>query len=259
MQIPEADKKMKESSEKPPKMTCQICGRNNAASLKKAFFVRPSISYLIRKERGTWDEGGWICTEDLQKYRHLYVENIVTIEKGELTEIERAVIDSLHKNELLSKNPDIEFEGHRTLGQRLADRIASFGGSWVFISLFAVALVIWIVINTYILAARPFDPYPYILLNLILSCIAAIQAPVIMMSQNRQESRDRMRAIHDYQVNLKAELEIRHLDQKIDHLLTHQWERLVEIQQIQMELVAEVRERGGKWHEAASYIEADRK
>jgi uncharacterized membrane protein len=125
----------------------------------------------------------------------------------------------------------------------LADRVADFGGSWTFISFFAVVLFLWMFTNSSMLVARPFDPYPYIFLNLILSCLAAIQAPVIMMSQNRQEARDRLRAMHDYQVNLKAELEIRHLHQKIDHMLSHQWERLAEIQEIQVELINELRRR----------------
>ena len=111
-----------------------------------------------------------------------------------------------------------------TPGQRLADRIAAVGGSWNFITGFVIVLFAWIAINSIALLSRPFDPYPYILLNLVLSCLAAIQAPVIMMSQNRQETRDRLHAMRDYQVNLKAELEIRHLHQKIDHLLSHQWE-----------------------------------
>jgi uncharacterized membrane protein len=113
----------------------------------------------------------------------------------------------------------------------------------MFICLFGLVLFAWMLVNSFVLATRPFDPYPYILLNLILSSLAAIQAPVIMMSQRRQEDRDRTRATHDYQVNLKAELEIRHLHQKIDHLISHQWERLVEIQEIQMELINEVRSR----------------
>ena len=101
-------------------------------------------------------------------------------------------------------------------------------------------IIVWMFINTYVLIVHPFDPYPYILLNLVLSCLAALQAPVIMMSQNRQESRDRERALHDYQVNLKAELEIRHLHQKLDHLMSHQWQRLVEIQEVQMNLMNEL-------------------
>ena len=108
---------------------------------------------------------------------------------------------------------------------------------------FALVMLCWMLLNSYVLAARPFDPYPYILLNLVLSCLAAIQAPVIMMSQNRQEARDRKRSLHDYQVNLKAELEIRHLHQKIDHLLSRQWERLVEIQEVQIELLDQIARR----------------
>jgi len=99
------------------------------------------------------------------------------------------------------------------------------------------------VTNSLVLYWRPVDPYPFILLNLVLSCLAAVQAPVIMMSQNRQEAKDRLRSEHDYQVNLKAELEIRHLHEKLDHLLSHQWERLVEIQQVQLQLLAELQRR----------------
>lgn len=240
---------MNKHSEKRSRTTCQICGKAEKKELRKAMIVRPSISDLIRRERGSWDEKGWICTDDLQKFRRLYVEEIVSMEKGELTEIEREVIDSLHENEILSRNPDLEFEERLTLGQRMADRIAGFGGSWTFIIFFGSVLFAWVAVNTWLLSTRPFDPYPYILLNLILSCLAAIQAPVIMMSQNRQEARDRLRAIHDYQVNLKAELEIRHLHQKVDHLLSHQWERLVEIQEIQMELLSDIEGMRGKREE----------
>ena len=105
---------------------------------------------------------------------------------------------------------------------------------------FAIFLVIWIVLNTTLLVARPADPYPFILLNLVLSCLAAIQAPVIMMSQNRQEAKDRLRSQNDYQINLKAELEIRHLHDKLDHLLSHQWQRLAEMQEIQLDLLSEM-------------------
>jgi uncharacterized membrane protein len=132
-----------------------------------------------------------------------------------------------------------EKEG-RTVGERLADRLASFGGSWTFIGLFGVLIAIWIVMNSLVLLWKPADPYPYILLNLILSCLASLQAPVIMMSQNRHEARDRVRAESDYQINLKAELEIRHLHEKVDHLLLQQWQRLGEIQEIQLEVLAEL-------------------
>jgi uncharacterized membrane protein len=158
------------------------------------------------------------------------------------------VIESLARHETLAENVDAQFQKKRSLGERLADRIADFGGSWTFISLFGGFILIWIAINSVLLIARPFDPYPFILLNLMLSCLAAAQAPIIMMSQNRQEARDRLRSENDYRVNLKAELEIRHLHEKLDHLLQHQWERLIEIQQIQIELMNELtaERRGGR-------------
>ena len=147
-------------------------------------------------------------------------------------------------HDVLATNIDAEFEREWSFGERMADRIASFGGSWTFLIWFGVFIALWIVMNSIVFLWRPADPYPFILLNLVLSCLAAIQAPIIMMSQNRQEAKDRLRSQHDYQVNLKAELEIRHLHQKLDHLLSHQWERLVEIQELQMELINE--KRGGR-------------
>ena len=127
-----------------------------------------------------------------------------------------------------------------TFGQRIADHIASFGGSWTFIISFFSFILVWMGINTWRLMGKPFDPFPFILLNLILSCIAAIQAPIIMMSQNRQEHKDRIRSEHDFKVNLKAELEIQLLNEKVDHLLVHQNKRLMEIQQIQADYLEDI-------------------
>jgi len=127
-----------------------------------------------------------------------------------------------------------------TTGQRIADKVASFGGSWRFIILFGLFLFIWISINIFWLVNKGFDPYPFILLNLILSCLAAIQAPVIMMSQNRQEEKDRERAKKDYMINLKSELEIRILHEKIDHLIMHQQQELLEIQKVQIEMMNDI-------------------
>ncbi len=205
--------------------------------------VRPAVSHVILKEHGSWDEEGWICVEDLQNYQHRYVETMLETEKGELSQLEQEVIEGLREHEILSRNPEIDFEKHLTSGQRMADRIAEFGGSWRFIIFFALFIALWVGANAYVAVAKPFDPYPFILLNLLLSTLAALQAPLILMSQKRQEARDRIRAIHDYQVNLKAELEIRQLHQKVDHLLSRQWERLVEIQEIQMELIDELKRR----------------
>jgi CRP/FNR family cyclic AMP-dependent transcriptional regulator len=135
------------------------------------------------------------------------------------------------------RHPNEIIEEQATFGERVADVVADFGGSWTFISLFAAILIVYTAINI-ALRQRAWDPYPFILLNLFLSMLAAVQAPIIMMSQNRQETRDRLRGQHDYQINLKAELEIRHLNEKLDHMLSHQWERLVQIQQVQMQMLA---------------------
>jgi uncharacterized membrane protein len=223
------------------KTSCQVCGRTT--SLRRAIVVRPAVASLIQRETGHWDETGWICLADLQRFQHQYVESLLADEKGEITQLDQQVLESLRDQEIVSQNPETGFDASLTLGQRAADRIADFGGSWVFIAIFGLVMLCWMLLNSYVLAARPFDPYPYILLNLVLSCLAAIQAPVIMMSQNRQEDRDRLRALNDYQVNLKAELEIRHLHQKIDHLLSRQWERLVEIQEVQIELINQITRR----------------
>jgi len=206
--------------------------------------VRPAVAELIHGDDPSWTDASWICIDDLARYRHRYVESLLSSEKGEIDELQKEVLRSLREQDVLSRNPDAEFRAELSHGERVADRIAAFGGSWTFIGLFVATLVLWMALNTMLLVARAFDPYPYILLNLILSCIAALQAPVIMMSQRRQESRDRIRAVRDYQVNLKAELEIQQLHQKLDHLLSRQWERLVEIQEIQMELIQEIRGRG---------------
>ena len=223
------------------KHVCQICGAGATFELRAGVIVRPAVSELIRKDLGRWNEKGWICESDLHKYRKRYVEELIENEKGELTSLEREVLESINEQDILATNPVQDAEKGLNLGQKLADRMAAFGGSWVFISIFGVVLLVWMLLNSYLLAVHPFDPYPYILLNLVLSCLAAIQAPIIMMSQNRQEERDRLRAMHDYQVNLKAELEIRHLHQKVDHLMSHQWEMLVEIQEVQKEFLDALR------------------
>ncbi len=232
-----------------PSVTCSLCGKTwKHGDAVPAETLRDAITGLIRAERPDWPGEGYVCREDLNRYRSRYIESLVETEKGELTQLEDEVVESLQEHEILSRNVDDEFERELTVGERLSDRIATFGGSWRFIIIFGAVLVAWMAVNSVALLIRPFDPFPFILLNLVLSCLAAIQAPIIMMSQNRTEDRDRMRARHDYQINLKAELEIRHLHEKMDHLLSKQWERLVEIQQVQLELINELagrRPRGG--------------
>jgi uncharacterized membrane protein len=161
---------------------------------------------------------------------------------GKSGESEQRVIERLTKRLHISHNTVREFEESLTFGQRLADRIAIFGGSWTFILLFLAALLAWIVLNTLILSriGKPFDAYPYIFLNLILSMLAALQAPVIMMSQNRHAAKDRIAAEHDYEVNLKAELEIMALHQKMDSLREEQWAELLKMQQEQIGLLTKL-------------------
>jgi uncharacterized membrane protein len=228
---------------------CQICkGQKKLSEVIPAELVRVALVETIRKTYPDWSSSGFICISDLNQFRANYVKNVLEKEKGEISTIEEQVIRSVKENELLSKNINTEFEQKLTFGERLADKIADFGGSWRFIVIFGGVLFLWVAVNSMILIRRPFDPYPYIFLNLVLSCLAAIQAPVILMSQNRQESRDRLRSDHDYLINLKAELEIRHLHEKIDHLLMNQWQRLLEIQQIQMELMEELAHKTVRGH-----------
>jgi uncharacterized membrane protein len=220
---------------------CQICkGQKKRSEVIPAELVREPVAETIRKTHPGWSPSGYICFDDLNQFREKYVKDVLEKEKGELSTLEEQVMKSIKENELLSKNINVEFDQKLTLGERLADKIAAFGGSWRFILSFSGVFLLWIGINSFILLWRPFDPYPFILLNLVLSCLAAIQAPIIMMSQNRQEAKDRLRSEHDYRINLKAELEIRNLHEKIDHLLMNQWQRLLEIQEIQTELMEEV-------------------
>jgi uncharacterized membrane protein len=220
---------------------CQVCKETKSPHDGMiAELIRPSLAEFIKKSVSEWDDKGFICLEDLGKFRKEYVKDVLEDELGELSALDNEVIESLHQHEILSSDISKQFERKLTFGERLSDQIASFGGSWRFIILFAVILVLWIILNAALLVNRGFDPYPFILLNLILSCLAAMQAPIIMMSQNRAELRDRLRSENDYKINLKAELEIRHLHEKVDHLLRRQYNRLFEIQQIQIELLEEI-------------------
>jgi uncharacterized membrane protein len=225
-------------------VTCQVCkSEKKMSEVMPASLIRGVIAERIKTVCPDWTPESYVCIADLNRFRNEYLTDIIKQDKGELTDIEADVVRSLHEQELLSKNLNAEYDSQLTLGQRLADKLADFGGSWRFIGIFAAVLLSWVIVNTTFFLTKPFDPYPYIFLNLVLSCLAAIQAPVIMMSQNRQEEKDRLRADYDYRVNLKAELEIRHLHEKIDHLLNSQWQRLLEIQEIQTELMGEIAEK----------------
>lgn len=201
--------------------------------------VRSSILDLIKLENPSFDINGFISINELNKLIEIHIKNLLELDKGELTKLDNEVLESMVKNDLLSKNVDNE-DATTTFGEQLADKIAEFGGSWRFIIFFGGFIFIWILINAVFLISNAYDPYPFILLNLILSCLAALQAPVIMMSQNRMEAKDRERSLNDYKINLKAELEIRHLHEKVDHLIMKQMAHLNEIQQIQIDLLKEI-------------------
>ena len=234
---------MKETVESEEGARCVLCGREEpAVELVPVEMVRAGVRALLEAEaKVVLAAADMVCRDDLNRLRARYVESLLERDRGELSRLERDVVESLARHEILSRDLEKEFEHERTFGERLADRVASFGGSWVFIiSFFGAAGAVDRAQHARSSSAPPFDPFPFILLNLVLSCLAAIQAPIIMMSQNRQEAKDRLRAEHDYRVNLKAELEIRHLHSKVDQLLSHQWQRLLEIQQIQMDLLEEI-------------------
>lgn len=156
------------------------------------------------------------------------------------TAAERAVLTQIHRREHIARPPKSTADDDRTFGERVADGVARLGGSWTFIGMFMVFLGVWVTTNVWLLRAHPFDPYPFIFLNLLLSMLAALQAPVIMMSQNRHAERDREAAEHDYQVNLKAELEIMALHDKLDQLRVEQLEKILEAQSRQIALLQQL-------------------
>ena len=223
------------------KVECQICGqRKSLFEVLPVRLVRDAVADVMRAEHPELTDDGYVCLTDLNHYRMERVKQLVEEEVGVLSSTQLEVVKSLEDHDLIAANVNEEFEGKLTAGQKVADKVAEFGGSWPFIITFGVVLIVWITVNSIGLLHKPFDPFPYILLNLCLSCLAAIQAPVIMMSQNRQEAKDRLRAQQDYQVNLKAELEIRSLNARLEALLHHQWQGLLEIQRLQTEMMEEL-------------------
>lgn len=207
--------------------------------------IRQGVFNLIREEYPDFNGDSILSMDELNRYRRLYLTRLVEQEHGELARIDLDVMLAIQNNSILSENIEVKKKTRRTRGQKLADQIAAFGGSWTFIISFFSFLMCWMLLNTWLLGRYAYDPYPYILLNLILSCIAAIQAPIIMMSQNRQEQKDRQRAENDYKVNLKAELEIKLLSEKIDHLLIHQNKKLLEIQDVQIDYLEDLMKKMG--------------
>jgi uncharacterized membrane protein len=226
------------------KMMKEICSITKKELRKgeaiKIADIREGIAALICRDHPELSRDAVIGLDQLNVFRRAYLSSLINQEKGEIAKIDDDVMNAIANNSILSENiSDVSIE-KLSFGQKLADKVAEFGGSWAFIVTFFSFMFLWIAGNVVFLAHHPFDPYPFILLNLILSCLAAIQAPIIMMSQNRQEQKDRDRSEHDYKINLKAELEIKLLSEKIDHLLVHQNKKLLEIQELQTDYLEDL-------------------
>jgi uncharacterized membrane protein len=205
--------------------------------------ISQNLLEFIRKENPNFNTQHYLALSELTHYREKYIAYYLKKEVGKLTELENTVLNSLRDKTILTDNIDDEDNQKISFGQHLADKVAEFGGSWRFIISFGVFILLWILLNIIWFQNKGYDPYPFILLNLILSCLASLQAPIIMMSQNRQEEKDRERGKKDYMVNLKAELEIRVLHEKIDHLIINQQQELLEIQKVQIELLNDILKR----------------
>ena len=221
-----------------PKVTCSLCnspvdGRTLASPQK----LENRIIDLIKLDRPEWEGKRGICRDCLETYRAKKFVTYLEAEYQKLSDLEHSVVSKITRRNRVSKRVHVDIETTMTVGERVADKVAQFGGSWGFIGLFGGILVTWMIVNTWVLVRHPFDPYPFILLNLVLSTLAALQAPVIMMSQNRQAHKDRMHAQQDYEVNLMAEIEIRDLHDKLDSLRFKQWHELWHIQKRQIELL----------------------
>lgn len=201
--------------------------------------IRTSILNLILNDYPDFKMTDSISVDEMNFYREKYISKFLQTEISELSDLEKNVVQSIGKDTSFVAQVEDEVDVRNT-GQVIADKVASFGGSWTFIISFFVFITLWIGSNVILFLDKGFDPYPFILLNLILSCLAALQAPVIMMSQNRQEEKDRERSKKDYVINLKSELEIRMLDDKIDHLIMHQQQELIEIQKVQIEMMNDI-------------------
>lgn len=218
---------------------CVVCkNKFQTKEVEPIDTISESLLKAIKTAVPEMNDHGYICLNDLNKIRRDYFKQLIKEEKGDLSEVEKAVYEALREHEILSSSELKKAQKKKTFGEKLSDKIAEFGGSWSFIIICLFSLALWVTWNGH--SDFRFDPYPFILLNLFLSCVAALQAPIIMMSQNRQQERDRQHQEQDYKINLKSEVEIRILNEKIDKLISHQWQRLLEIQEMQMDFMEEL-------------------
>lgn len=224
-----------------PKVTCYITHNTvDESGAVKGAVMRDTIFSYIQESYPDFTVEDYVSRPEFDVIRKSYLLHLMALENNDVSLVERQVVDAIANNKILSEDVEPIIENQLSVGQRAADKIAEFGGSWKFIISFFTVLIGWIALNAWFLGQKPFDPFPFILLNLILSCLAAIQAPIIMMSQNRLEQKDRMRGENDYKINLKAELEIKLLHEKLDHLTLIQNKRMMEIQQIQIDYMYDI-------------------
>ncbi|MFT4150420.1 MAG: DUF1003 domain-containing protein [Paracoccaceae bacterium] len=196
--------------------------------------VGPELAAQMDRLHPGWRAGSVVCRSHLAEARRAHIDRLLAEDREEITALDSKVAEAIARNQSLVASLAPDGTERDSLGARVADRVAGFGGSWAFILGFTGVLLVWVAVNA-VLASRAFDPFPFILLNLVLSCIAALQAPLIMMSQRRQEEKDRDRAQNDYLVNLKAEIEIRLLHEKLDHLMLQQLQHMSELQALMAE------------------------
>lgn len=244
------------------KVECSLCKTLvEARTLASPQKLEPQLFDVIKRDRPEWGGTRGICRNCLEQYRAKKFLGYLEEEYDKISEMEKSLVSRLARKGRVSRLVQQDFEAQMTIGERVADRVAQFGGSWTFILTFGGILLIWMAINTWVLMTRPFDPFPFILLNLVLSALAALQAPVIMMSQNRQSAKDRMQAKQDYEINLMAEIEIRDLHEKLDGLRFKQWHELWHMQTRQLELLEhlhkELSHPGEKTEEPAPYRAPD--
>ena len=218
---------------------CQICEKEKKITeVEDISEVRKSMGENIKKQYPKLNSSGYICTSCLNLYRRDHIINSLQSEKDVLTDLDQEVINRSKDEKMLVTEIYNKIDKKSTIRDKVADKAAEFGGSWSFILIFSAVLIGWITINLVSVINRPFDPFPFALLNLVLSCLAAFQAPIIMMSQNRQEAKDRKRGENEYQINTKAELEIQNVNEKLNYL-SDRLVDLMEAQQIQTEMIKE--------------------
>ncbi len=221
------------------KAICSVCG----TPVDTRYLANPSkledgIVDLIRRDNPQWDGKRGVCAKCREAFRAKKFLGYLETEFQKINEMEKTLVAKIARRGKISKEVNEEYEEKMTFGERIADKVAQFGGSWTFIMIFGGILVFWMFINVVpVFFKKPFDVYPFILLNLLLSTLAALQAPVIMMSQNRQAAKDRLEAQQDYEVNMMAEMEIRDLHDKMDSLRLKQWHELWLMQQRQIEIL----------------------